>query len=726
MTIIRKLRSLALVLALSAILALLCGAARADGLEVHFMDIGRNDGIVIICDGEAAFIDSGWYEFGIQARDYMQRLGITHLKYYIGTHAHKDHVNGASPILLAFSPEAVLQPHADVGKLIIEGAVTKEERAAAEAANYINVSVGQTYSVGGATITVLGPLKLRRFYDPDDGYENFNSLILRLDYGENSFLLTGDAYASMLKDIEAVNPGALKCDVFKNPHHDGAPKIDELLITSPQYVIFSTSDKHQPTSEALARVGDVGARAMITSTNQNGHIVFHSDGHNLGFFLTNGPAEIYMKKTEVSIYEGQRTTVSAKLRPSHYRALTYFSLNPSIATVDGSGNVTSHAPGTAIIRAMSSNCLYADCVVTVMPISVKLNRDTIKLRHGSSDTLRASLLPSGTRGKTVTWTSDDPAVASVASTGKVTGVAPGTTTVRATLENGSQAACVVTVEPVAVSSVKIRPSGATLTIGQTTSLAAEISPSNATDKSVTWSSADESVARVDQNGFVTTVGVGQTKITATASNGKDRSVTIKVKPVYVASVTVSGDRDTVLAGVAGKNTAQLSASIQPLDATIQEIEWKTSNARVATVDQNGLVTAVGEGHATIYAVAKDGGHRQGKFRVTVAANRFERKAAVMEPGRVTVSAKSIRYERDTLRIDLYYANGTGEHVKMPMGGVLTFILPDGRQLPLTPMEMGSHTLRRGNVKTYIVRLPLANYPYLAGLDLASCDATVTN
>ena len=725
MTIIRKLRGIALALALLAALAL-CGAAQADGLDVHFMDIGRNDGIVIVCDGEAAFIDSGWYEFSLQAVDYMRGLGITHLKYYIGTHAHKDHVSGAAAIIKAFNPDAVLQPHADVGRLIIQCAATKEERAAAENARYINVSVGQTYNVGGATLTVLGPLKLRKFYNADDGYENFNSLIMRLTYGENTFLLTGDAYAATLYDIEAAFPGALKCDVFKNPHHDGAPKDKEMALVSPQYVIFSTSDKHQPTSEALARVGDVGARAMITSTQQNGHIVFHSDGHNLGFFLTNGPLEISINKSEATIYEGQKTSVSAKLKPSHYKALTYFSLNPSVASVDGSGHITGLAPGTAIIRAMSSNCLYTDCVVTVMPIGVQLNKNELRIKHGASDTLRASFLPKGTRSRAVAWSSDDPAVATVTDSGKVTGAAPGSTTVRATLENGSQAACVVTVEPVAVSGVKISPSGATLTIHQSQALSAVISPQNATDQSVVWSSDDESVAIVDQNGLLTAVGVGQTKITATASNGKNRSIGVKVKPVYISSISIAADTDTIVAGVPGKNTVQMSAGIQPLDATIQEIVWKTSNPRVATVDENGLVTAVNDGHATIYAVSQDGSHRQGSFRLTVAANRFMRSAAVFEPGRVTVSAESIRYERDTLRVDLYYANGTDEHVNIPSGGVLTFILPDGTRLPIAPMEMGTRTLRRGTVKTHTIRLPLASYPYLAGLDLTSCDATVTN
>ena len=725
MPFIRKLRGAALALLVFAAFSALCGAARADGLEVHFMDIDRNDGILITCDGEAAFIDSGWYEFTLQAVDYMKGLGLTHIKYYIGTHAHNDHVSGASAILLAFSPEAVLQPHADVGKLIIDHAVTPEERAAAENARYINVSVGQTYTIGGAKLTVLGPLKLRKFYNADDGFENYNSLICRLTYGETSFLLTGDAYSSMLCDIEAVNPGALRSDVVKNPHHSHVPSVEELEICAPKYVVFSTSNGSLPNEKSLNRVANAGALALITASNQNSHVVFHSDGHNLTYTVANGPTEIILKNTEISLYEGKQASISLKVRPSNYKVVTYVSLNAAIATVDHFGRVTGVSPGTTVIRALAANGVCADCTVTVLPVAVELNKERLTIKHGDSGSLRTKLRPSGTRGLAVTWSSDDPAVASVASNGRVTGVAPGVTTVRATLPNGSQAACAVTVEPVAVSSVKIRPDGATVTIHQTQQLTASVSPKNATDQSVVWSSADESIALVDQNGFVTAVGVGRTKITATASSGKNRSVTVTVKPVYVTSVTLAADKDTIVAGVAGKNTMRLAASIQPRDATIQTIVWKTSNARVAAVDENGLVTAVGEGRATIYAVTQDGSRRQGSFRVTVAANRFERKAALLEPGRVTVSAKAMRYERDTLRIDLYYANGADQPATMPAGGVLTFILPDGRRLPVMPMEMGTRTLRCGSVRTITVKLPLAGYPYLAGLDLAECDATVT-
>ena len=97
-------------LCLLALVGLLCafsGAAQADGLEVHFLNIGRNDGILIRSGGESAFIDAGVYERGEQAARYMQGIGMTELTYYIGTHAHADHVGGAPVMIEAFRPKAV-------------------------------------------------------------------------------------------------------------------------------------------------------------------------------------------------------------------------------------------------------------------------------------------------------------------------------------------------------------------------------------------------------------------------------------------------------------------------------------------------------------------------------------------------------------------------------------------------------------------------------------------
>ncbi|MBQ8953398.1 MAG: Ig-like domain-containing protein, partial [Clostridia bacterium] len=372
-----------------AALFLLCGAARADGLTVHFLDIDRNDGILIQCDGEAAFIDAGTYNFGAQAVDYMQAAGVSRLKYYIGTHAHRDHVGGACKIILAMNPGLVLQPHDGVQSLIAQNARTQEEIAAVRAASYLSVTPGQTFSVGGARLTVLGPLSVTK-YKNYTSLENGNSLVCRLTYGSTTILLTGDATAAELYEIEGANPGALKCDLLKNPHHNGALKANLLAACAPQYVVYSTSDRYLPTQTSLRDVAGLGARALITAHNQNGTVVFHSSGRGLSYTVSNGPAGVSLNKSAVTLYEGRQQTIAARLSPSSFRAVTYVSQNPAVATVDGAGRITGVAPGETTVRALTSNGLWDECAVTVLPTGVKLNQTALTLRAGATASLRAS------------------------------------------------------------------------------------------------------------------------------------------------------------------------------------------------------------------------------------------------------------------------------------------------------------------------------------------------
>ena len=101
--------------------------------EVHVLNVGRNDGILIICEGEAAFIDSGSYPQGEYCRDYMLKYGVTELKYYIASHAHKDHVGGAGPILAALPTEKMLIGYSLALKPMLDRAEKKAEKEAIKA-----------------------------------------------------------------------------------------------------------------------------------------------------------------------------------------------------------------------------------------------------------------------------------------------------------------------------------------------------------------------------------------------------------------------------------------------------------------------------------------------------------------------------------------------------------------------------------------------------------------
>lgn len=157
---------------------------------------------------------------------------------------------------------------------------------------------------------------------------------------------------------------------------------------------------------------------------------------------------------------------------------------------------------------------------------------------------------------------------------------------------------------VAVSSVSLSKTSITLTEGDKETLTATVLPNNATDKTVEWSSSNTSVASVS-NGTVTAIKAGTTTITVkTKDGGKTAAcaVSVKTKVIAVTGVTLNKTELTLTEG----NSETLSATVKPDDATDKTVSWTSSDATVASVDDNGKVTAVKAGTATITVKTKDG------------------------------------------------------------------------------------------------------------------------
>ena len=247
--------------------------------EITFLNTGRNDGILIHCGGEWAFIDSGSHNHGVDAVNYMRGQGVTRLKYYIGTHAHEDHVGGAPAILAALPVDEAIIPHEGVAKQIRKYAVDAAEKQAAEAARYRIVTPGDKFYVGGAEFLVLGPITIKKVKPIKSG-ENYNSLIIRVTYGSNTFLLTGDAVVKEFKAVEAANPGCLKAQVYKNPHHNSTYAFPAEQCR-PQITVISTGRDDLPKSPFLKFIKGLGSEVYITADNRHGHVKIVSDGKTL-------------------------------------------------------------------------------------------------------------------------------------------------------------------------------------------------------------------------------------------------------------------------------------------------------------------------------------------------------------------------------------------------------------------------------------------------------------
>ncbi len=251
------------------------------------------------------------------------------------------------------------------------------------------------------------------------------------------------------------------------------------------------------------------------------------------------------------------------------------------------------------------------------PVSVtgvSLNKTALTLAEGLSETLVATVSPSGATNKKVTWTSSNSTVASVDQNGKVTANEAGNATITVETEDGGFTAnCEVTVTAVYhVTGVALNKTQLSLNVGASETLTPTVSPSNATDKSVTWSSSNSSVASVS-NGTVTAVAAGSATITVKTNDGnKTATCTVTVSEVAVTSVTLSKTSTTLVRG--GSET--LTATVLPANATNKNITWSSSNSSVASVS-NGTVTAVAVGSATITATSQADSNKRASCTVTV-------------------------------------------------------------------------------------------------------------
>lgn len=208
------------------------------------------------------------------------------------------------------------------------------------------------------------------------------------------------------------------------------------------------------------------------------------------------------------------------------------------------------------------------------------------------------------------WTSLDEEVVTVSDTGEISSISSGNTTIYVTDGNKIEyISCIVTDEdePSSIASISLTPEIISIHAGETSRLTATVSPSDATNKSLTWSSSNEDVATVDANGLVTAKNPGTATITATA-NDTTNGVIFDTCEVTVTPVTLEGIAlNTETLSLQYKSTYKLTVTFNPANATNKKITWTSSNEKVAIVDQSGNVTAVGKGTANITATTEDGG-----------------------------------------------------------------------------------------------------------------------
>ena len=233
--------------------------------------------------------------------------------------------------------------------------------------------------------------------------------------------------------------------------------------------------------------------------------------------------------------------------------------------------------------------------------NITLSSESISLVEGDSETLTATVSPSNATNKKVIWTSTDGSIASV-DNGRVTALKPGNTTIKAKSDDGGKTAtCQVTVkaEVYNVESVSLDKTNITLTEGDSKTLTATVYPDNATNKNVSWRSSNTSVATVN-NGVVTAIKAGTATITVTTEDGGKTAtcqVTVKAKQINVTSIKIDQNSVHLKEG----ESILLTVTVYPSNATNKNVNWTSSNVKVASVSSEGKVTAIKSGVATITA-----------------------------------------------------------------------------------------------------------------------------
>lgn len=262
-------------------------------LEAHFLDVGHGDCTIIVCDGEAMIVDGGESSYSDLVFTAIRDLGVTDLKYAVATHPQSDHIGGLPAAFHAATVHALYTPVTEYASDRFQALMDK----AKEMSVPVIVPVaGDTLPLGDAKITVISPIN--QYKDAND-----MSIVLRIDYGNNSFLLCGDAGEAVEKALIKAG-AALDVDVLKVAHHgsDSATTPAFANAVTPRYAVISCSARYDnPDQDVLQALYGVPL-CDILRTDINGDMVIISDGNDLAvtveyYYVGNKKTEVFHRMT---------------------------------------------------------------------------------------------------------------------------------------------------------------------------------------------------------------------------------------------------------------------------------------------------------------------------------------------------------------------------------------------------------------------------------------------
>jgi uncharacterized protein YjdB len=350
--------------------------------------------------------------------------------------------------------------------------------------------------------------------------------------------------------------------------------------------------------------GVAGGNAVISAINEDNIVVGYTH-----VTIRQPVTRIALSETNVYInIDAKSIQLRAIVYPENAlnKEVVWTSSNPQIARVNENGLVTLSKPGevTIIARSADSPQVMELCNITIeVPVAtVAIDEKEVAMYVGQSKRLTYSVLPVNASKNTVTWTSTKTNVASVDAAGRVTARQVGSTVIMLkTLDGGHTAYSTVTVRQIA-EGIKFNSTELEMETGQVLEMEYSLIPANATDTELVWESSDTKVVVVDDVGKVSAKGPGIAFVIARTEAGGMSYIKITVKQP-VSGLLLNFSEKTIYV----RESFELNASVSPSGASNLEVEWKSSNDKVATVSATGEVLGVGSGMAIITATTKDGG-----------------------------------------------------------------------------------------------------------------------
>lgn len=250
-------------------------------LKVHFLNVGDAESILIQQGSKTMLIDAGNDKDDLTIREYLEKQGITRIDFLIGTHIHEDHIGALDYLIRKFDIGKIYLPKCEHTNKYFEDVKAALKEKGLEASTPVS---GEIITLGGAVCTILAPISM--------GYEAINnySIVIKLQYGKNSFLFTGDAEKA--SEMEMLRRGYdLTADVLKLGHHGSITSTSNEFLdrVNPKYAVICTdyANKYKhPHNSVMKRLKS--RMIKVYRTDENGTIIATSDGEKIKFNVKPG------------------------------------------------------------------------------------------------------------------------------------------------------------------------------------------------------------------------------------------------------------------------------------------------------------------------------------------------------------------------------------------------------------------------------------------------------